>query len=266
VRGGSGVLFLDMASAVLGSVEEECSPGVLWQPNDTFTAYASYGTSFNTSGELYNYDLPGSNAPPEKSRNIEIGAKMEMFDGRMSSRVAVFQTTKYNERNRDSPEGQPIVDFILSGARHATGLEVDLAGRITPGWELFLSYAWIPIANIDEAAFGITPGGERVGERPSLTPRHSGSLFTTYQLLENVRIGGGVNGRSSQTPIRNPPGIVAPGYLTYDLFAEYAWSRQVMLRLNANNVTNKLYADSLYTAHYVPGPPRTLYASMAVRF
>ena len=240
--------------------------GVLWQPTETFTAYASYGTSFNTSGELYNYDLPGSNAPPEKSRNIEIGAKADLFDGRLSSRVAVFQTTKYNERNRDSPEGQPIVDFILSGERHATGLELDLAGRITSGWEMFLSYAWIPNARIDEAAFGITPGGERVGDRPSLTPKHSGSLFTTYQLFETLRIGGGVNGRSSQTPIRNPPGIVAPGYLTYDLFAEYAWSRQIILKLNANNVTNKLYADSLYTAHYIPGAPRTIYATMTARF
>ena len=240
--------------------------GVLWQPSDTFTAYASYGTSFNTSGELYNYDLPGSNAPPEKSRNIEIGAKLEMFDGRMSSRVAVFQTTKYNERNRDSPEGQPIVDFILSGERHATGLELDLAGRITTGWEMFLSYAWIPDAKIDEAAYGITPGGERVGDRPSMTPKHSGSLFTTYQLFEKIRVGGGINGRSSQTPIRNPPGIVAPGYMTYDLFAEYAFSPQVILKLNANNVTNKLYADSLYTGHYIPGQPRTIYASMTARF
>ena len=117
---------------------------MLWQPTTRSSSYASYGTSFNTSGELYNYDLPGSNTPPEKSRNIEIGAKLELFDGRLSSRVAVFQTTKYNERNRDSPDGQPIVDFILSGERHATGLELDLAGRITTGWEMFLSYAWIP--------------------------------------------------------------------------------------------------------------------------
>ena len=84
--------------------------------------------------------------------------------------------------------------------------------------------------------------------------------------IQRVVVGAGVNGRSSQTPIRNPPGIVAPGYLTYDLFAEYAFSRQITLKLNANNVTNKLYADSLYTGHYVPGQPRTLYASMTARF
>ena len=61
--------------------------GVLWQPTETSSYYASYGTSFNTSGELYNYDAQGSNTPPEKSRNIEIGAKLDLFDGRVSARA-----------------------------------------------------------------------------------------------------------------------------------------------------------------------------------
>ena len=119
--------------------------------------YASYGTSFNTSGELYNYDAQGSNTPPEKSRNIELGAKLDLFEGRVSARAALFHSTKYNERNRDSPDGQPLEDYVLSGERHAAGLELDLAGRITPAWEMFLSYAWIPSAKIDEAAPGGTP-------------------------------------------------------------------------------------------------------------
>ena len=46
---------------------------------------------------------------------------------------------------------------MLSGKRHATGFEIDLAGRITPAWEVFVSYAWIPIAEIDEAGAGGTP-------------------------------------------------------------------------------------------------------------
>jgi catecholate siderophore receptor len=240
--------------------------GVLYQPTDHHSFYVSYGTSFNTSGELYNYDAPGSNAPPEKSRNVELGAKFDLFEGRLSARAALFRSTKYNERNRDSPEGQPLVDFILSGERHASGVELDLAGRITPAWEVFGSYAWIPSAKVDKAAFGVAPSGEREGDRPSLTPRHSGSLFTTYQLTSAVRIGGGLNARSSQTPNRNPPGIVAPSFVTGDLLLEYAVNRQVALKLNLINVTNKLYADSLYSGHYIPGQPRTLYATLSARF
>ena len=108
--------------------------------------------------------------------------------------------------------------------------------------------------------------GELEGQRPSLTPRHSGTLFTTYQLTPELRIGGGLNARSGQTPNRNPPGIVAPSFVTGDLMAEYAFSKEIAFKVNVINVTNKLYADSLYTGHYIPGQPRTFYGTMTARF
>lgn len=240
--------------------------GVLFQPNEQMSYYASYGTSFNTSGDLYNYDAPGSRADPEKSRNIEVGAKLDLFEGRLTTRISAFHSTKYNERNRDSPTGQPLTDYLLSGQRHSAGLEFDLAGRITPAWEVYGSYAWIPSAKIDKAAFGADLSGELEGARPSLTPRHSGTIWTTYQLNPQWRVGGGLNARSSQTPNRNPAGIVAPRWVTGDLIAEYTLSDAVAFKLNVNNVTNKLYADSLYTGHYIPGPGRVVYLTMTARY
>ena len=156
---------------------------------------------------------------------------------------------------------------MLSGERHAAGLEFDLAGRITPAWEVYGSYAWIPVAKIDVGnGDGSTQTGERVGDRPSLTPRHSGTIWTTYQVNPTLRIGGGLNARSSQQPNRNPVGIVAPRFITGDLLAEYTLNDSVGFKLNVNNVTNKLYADSLYTSHYVPGAGRMVYLSMTARF
>lgn len=240
--------------------------GVLWPPDERSTYYASYGTSFNTSGELYNYDAPGAKAPPEESRNIEVGARLDRFEGWLSARGALFHSTKYNERNRDSPTGQPIENYLLSGQRHATGVEVDLAGRITRVWEAFVSYARIPSARIDEAAPNGAITGEQVGDRPSLTPRRSGSIFTTYRLTPALRLGAGLNARSSQTPNRNPAGIVAPGFATVDVLAEYAVNPAVAFKLNVVNIADRLVADSLYTAHYIPGQARTAYLSMAARF
>ena len=124
----------------------------------------------------------------------------------------------------------------------------------------------IPSAKIDKAVPKVTLTGEQVGDRPSLTPRHSGTIFTTYQLTPAIRLGAGLNARSSQTPNRNPPGIVAPSFVTGDLLAEYTVSQQVAFKLNVLNVTDKLYADSLYTGHYIAGQPRTVYASMTLRF
>ena len=246
--------------------------GVLFQPSDTMSYHASYGTSFNTSGDAYQYDAPGSNTGPEASRNIEVGAKLDLLDGKLSARFAVYHATKFNERNRDSPTGQPLEQYLLSGKRHAAGVDIDIAGRITPQWEVFGSYAWIPVAKVDVGSIPGTDGnstsisGERQGDRPSLTPRHSGTIWNTYQVNEQFRMGAGINFRSAQTPNRNPAGIVAPTWTTGDLLLEYTPTPQLGFKLNVLNVTNKFYADSLYTGHYMQGAPRTINLTMTTRF
>jgi catecholate siderophore receptor len=241
--------------------------GVLYQPTPAMTTYFSYGTSFNTSGDTYAYDLPGSNTPPESSRNLELGAKLELFNNLLSTRFSIFNITKFHERNRDSPAGTPIEDYLLSGERHATGFDIDIAGRITPLWDIFVSYTWIPNAEIDVGnADGTTISGELVGQRPSLTPRNSGSVWTTYQVLPQLRLGAGMTGRSSQTPNRNPPGVVAPSFITGDLMAEYNFSDRIGFMLNVTNFTNRYYADSLYSGHYVVGAPRAISGTLTVRF
>ena len=239
--------------------------GVLFQPTDGVSYHFSYGTSFNTSGDTYQYDDQTKNTPPEGSVNLELGAKLDAFDGRLSTRLAIFRSTKNNERNRDPDSAA--TQALLSGKRHAAGVEIDIAGRITSAWEVFGSYAWTPVAKIDIGAPGSVAGvGEGAGTRSSLTPRHSGTFWSTHQVSPAFRFGAGLNARSSQTPNRNPAGINAPRFITGDLLAEYTLSDAIGFKLNVNNVTNKLYGDSLYTGHYVPGAPRTVQVTMSARF
>ncbi len=238
--------------------------GVLWQPDELLSFHLSYGTSFNTSGDAYQYDALGSNTPPEASRNLELGARIDSQSGNATLRLALFHATKLNERNRDEESVSP-TNYVLSGQRHAAGLEIDLAGRITPKWEVYLSYAWIPEAQVDKASsvLGTTLTGETVGQRPGLTPRHSGTVWTTYQVTPWLRVGGGLNGRSSDTPQQSA--IVAPSFVTADLMAEYS-AGPLSIKLNLTNVADKLYADMLYRGHYVAGKPRTVQLTTAMKF
>ena len=238
--------------------------GVLYQPDKRHSFHFSYGTSFNTSGDTYQYDNQTDKTPPESSQNLELGATLDSADDGATLRVAIFRSTKLHERNRDPDSAA--VQNLLSGRRHSAGVELDLSGRITPAWEVFGSYAWVPVARIDVGAPGSTPGvGEGAGTRSSLTPKHSGTIWSTCQLDRNWRVGGGVNLRSAQTPNRNPVGVRAPGFATLDLIAEYSLE-QVAFKFNVGNLTNRLYADSLYTAHYIPGAGRTLSFTVATRF
>jgi catecholate siderophore receptor len=105
-----------------------------------------------------------------------------------------------------------------------------------------------------------------MGQRSSLTPRNSGSVWTTYQLLPQLRVGGGITFRSSQTPNRNPPSIVAPSFVIGDLMVQYDFSDAIALMLDVTNVTNYYYAEGLYSGHYIPGAPRSVQATLTLRF
>ena len=96
--------------------------------------------------------------------------------------------------------------------------------------------------------------------------RHSGTIWSTYKLTPALRVGGGLNARSSQTPIRNP-GFSAPRFVTADLMAEFtALPERLVYKINVSNVTDKLYADQLYTGHYIPGPGRLIQATASFKF
>ncbi|HMN21245.1 MAG TPA: TonB-dependent siderophore receptor [Ottowia sp.] len=237
--------------------------GLLYQPDDVSSYYLSYGTSFNTSGDAYQFGVSvnantgrSAKTPPEKSRNIELGGKWDLLDKRVLAGVALFYSQKYNERNTDPDTAA--AQELLSGERHAAGMEFNLAGRVTPAWELFWNHTWIPAAKIDKSNVVMNPAGTGAqvqGDRPGLTPRHSGSVWTTYRVLPELRLGLGANYRSSQNP-EGQRSYRARGFVTFDAMAEYSFSELYSLRLNVTNLTNKLYADTLYRGFYQPGAPR----------
>ncbi|WP_244898413.1 TonB-dependent receptor [Rhodoferax saidenbachensis] len=260
--------------AKTGAYDQELSNwsqrlGVLYQPDELSSYHFSWGTSFNTSADTYSYAgntdkarQQAANTPPEQSRNIEIGAKLDSADKRYTTRLAIFQSTKFNERNTDPDSAA--TQLLLSGARHTTGLEIDASGKLTPQWEVYASYMWMPDAMIDEAA-STAGAGARKGERPGLTPIHSGTVWTTYQFTPELRLGTGVNFRSEQAPATNP-GFMVPGFATLDLMGEYKFSERYVLKVNVTNALDKLYADALYTNTYVPGSARNIQATMNIKF
>jgi catecholate siderophore receptor len=239
--------------------------GVLWQPDDHRSFHFSWGTSFNTSGDSYSYNAQSANTPPESSENLELGAKLDSQDKRFSYRFALFRSTKKNERNTDPDTAAS--RLLLSGKRHSAGFEFDIGGRITPKWEVYGSYMWMPIARVDVAASTATTVGNRVGDRPGLSPRHSGTVWTTYQVTPKWRAGAGVNFRSRQSPADvTAPAWEAPGYVTADLMAEYNIDDTFTVKGNVSNLANKYFADALYRGHYVPGPGRLVQVAFTARF
>ena len=232
--------------------------GAMFQPSERESYHFSAATSFNTSGDAYSLGAGNKDTPPEQSINLELGAKLDSADKNFSTRYALFQSTKLNERNTDPL--QPGVT-VLSGRRHAAGLEADITGRLSPRWDVFGSFMWMPVAKIDVGG----QGAEAAGARPSLTPRVSATLWNTYQINGQWRVGAGLNHRGAQTPNRNP-GWQAPAFTTADVMAEYRVDEKLTFKGNVSNLTNKLYADQLYSGHYVPGAGRLVQVTGSYKF
>ena len=246
--------------------------GLLYQPDEISTYYASTGTSYNTSGDTYQYALGSfasgsanaklASTPPEKSRNFELGGKWEVMDKKATLGMALFRTEKYNERNTD-PD-MAATQMLLSGKRHASGMELNLAGRLSPRWEIFYHHTWIPDARID--ASNITTGNaQRLGDRPALTPKHSASLWSSHRLGSQWRVAAGVNHRGQQSPEGNRS-VMAAAFTTFDAMVEYSLSQATTIKTNVSNLGNKFYADTLYRGFYGPGAPRTVQVSLKTVF
>lgn len=237
--------------------------GVLYQPSSTASFHFSYGTSFNTSADTYQFvSQQTANTPPEKSRNIEVGAKLDWLDGALSTRMALFRSEKYNERNTDQDTANNA--FLLSGRRHSQGMEVDIVGRLTQRLEIYISYSLIPTAVID--AVGSTGNPSQIGPRVGLTPRHSGSIWLSYQANAEWRIAGGINGASRNYPLTVQGANSAPGYAVADAMIEYKINPDLFAQLNVTNIRNRLYGDQLYPAFAITGAPRTVLFTLAKRF
>jgi len=250
--------------------------GALFQPSETSSYYVSFGQSYNTSADTYQFALGnfasgGTNAklgntPPEKSRNFEIGAKWDLFQDRATLNAALFRSEKYNERNTDPDSAAQ--QALLSGKRHATGVELSAAGRITPDWEVFYNHTWIPSAKIDKSNVALAANGTGAqvqGDRPALTPKHSLSAWSTYRVAPKWRVGLGMTYRGEQNP-EGQRTVLASAFTVWDGMVEYTVDEKTTVKLNVSNLTDKLYVDALYRGFYTPGAPRKVMLSVKTVF
>ena len=257
-RSGQGLASLSRSDTLLSK-----RLGLMYQPTSEVSYYAAYGTSFNTSGDLYQYDPQSANTPAESSRNMEVGAKWELYEGDLSLRTALARTDKYNERNTDIDTATN--SYLLSGKRHTDALEFEVAGRINPQWDIFAGLGFLR-AVIDQAGSNVA-GQAEVGQNPGLSPSRQATLFTTYRINPTWRIGGGMTAVSQNKPANSVASLNrAPGYVKADALVEYRINQTNAIKLNIDNLFDKVYYNTLYRGFAVPGLARSVHVTLTSKF
>lgn len=207
----------------------------------TNSGYGGLMCTTTTAGELICSDKP------EKSRNIELGTKWNLFGDTLLLTGALFQTTK-----DDVMEGANYETFgtFNTGKSRVRGVEVGLAGKITSALTGQIG-ATIMDSEVLESA---TDANE--GKTLSNFAEKSVSAQLKYEFFEDFYVGaaakyeskryGGQPDTAATYEANGDYSQPVPAYTVFDLFAAYRFNKNLDTRLNIGNVTDKDYYTAVY--------------------
>jgi len=230
--------------------------GLVFKPIQTLSLYASYGTSANPPGA--NSGLGGGtdqitatnqDLAPERSRNIEVGAKWDVLHERLSLTTALFQTDKTNARVSDGLGGT-----INAGSQRVRGFEFGFAGNLTNQWAVFGGYSYLDA--ITTNAGPTTP--QNSGLPMVMVPKHNFTLWTSYDVMPKLTLGAGATVSSlTYASVSSTTRKWIPGYARFDASATWRVTKKVDLQLNVNNLFDRKYYQSAYPIYATWAPGRS---------
>lgn len=237
--------------------------GLVYTLSPAVNIYATYGQGFQPQNATQIQDPTRYGGPfaPLTSRAIEVGAKADWFDQRLSATTALYRITQNNILVSANDANNP--DLLRQrGQEMGRGIELDMQGKMTPAFSLS--------GNISFSKTTITQDSDptRVGREKENAPNIQGGLWGRYNFLNGalmgVGIGGGVNFVGQRNTFDDP--LKLPSYHVYDTALYYAVNK-VQMAIKVNNVFNKTYWSGGYSyVRLFPGTPRHYYTSVAYTF
>ncbi len=193
--------------------------GLVYRINYDTSVYASLARSWQLPyagiyinpklAEFYHTDLK------------EVGAKAYLLDNALMLNAALFQIDQ--EQPQTNVDGD-VIDKIE--VRHQ-GIELEARGQITKQWDISVGYSYLDAED------------KATGKKPNDVSDHLFSLWSTYQLDDNWRLGGGVKYVGDRYA-GNDEAVALGDYTTVDLMAAYTTGRH-KIQANAYNILDEKY-------------------------
>jgi catecholate siderophore receptor len=243
--------------------------GLVYKPTSIGSIYAAYATSANPFGSELDATgtdyggVPANTAillGPERNKAAELGTKWELADRHLLVSAALFQTTKDNARETNA------AGVLTSNAAYRIqGIDIEAEGKITDRWSIFgglvLMQSKVTQSNI----------ASNLGLQLANVAHQSFSMLTKYKFDGDWEVGGQAVYRSKVyggTFAANT-GNELPSYWRFDAFVEKKIDKNWTMKFYAQNLTNKLYYDTLYRSA-VPfvavAPGRAFYIITTAKF
>ena len=193
--------------------------GLVYRLNNDMSVYASLARSWQLpySGIYINPKLAEFFHTDLK----EVGAKAYLLDNALMLNAAVFQI------DQEQPETNIDGDVVNKIEARHQGIELEARGQFTEQWDISVGYSYLDAEN------------KETGKKPNDVSDHLFSLWSTYQLDDNWRLGGGVKYVGDRYA-GNDEAVALGDYTTVDLMAAYTTGRH-KVQANAYNVLNEKY-------------------------
>jgi len=250
--------------------------GAVFKPAPNISLYGGYANARTPSSATVRLGcgVPASTGAadpcavaPEKARSYEVGAKADLFGRKLQLTAALFRNERSNFRVPSNDPSQPAGLQVLDGRSRVDGIALGASGNITPDWAVFANYTYLDskvVQSVSDACLAnpsvaclntyTSPGPNPVtttiadpqaGDDLVQTPKHSGSLFTTYTLPFGLQVGYGLTYQGSfalhQSTLLNQHQYRSDDYLIHRAFLSYAFAGGLTAQLNIQNLTNEHY-------------------------
>jgi len=228
--------------------------GAQYRLDPRLALHANWGENFVLNSGT---GRDGGGFAPETGRGYELGASARLAGVDLSA--SWFAIEKRNILTNDPVD--PNFNAPV-GRLKSHGIEFDGSARLGRNWQLVANYAWTHARTLDRSF---------ATDRVLDVPTHAGTVFLLGRFLDADGRGPSVSGGLAYVGDRagavDSSGLVLPSYLKAKAAAEYAFSRRVRVRLEADNLFDAHYAMSSYSSLWVyPGAPRTVRASVRVGY
>lgn len=227
-----GVDLFPAIDRPFGRKDDKVSPrvGLIVKPQENVSLYGSYSQSFlpRSGDQFLALSVTQENLAPEKFTNYELGAKWDVRPD-LNVTLALFQLDR---SNATTPDPSNPLASINVGKTRTKGVELSVAGRITPQWQVHGGYSY------QDAALA---GNDFV--RLGQVPKHQASLWNRYDFTNRFAAGVGIIHQSSQfAAIRtNATTTKLPSFTRVDAALFYDLSEAVQLQVNVENLFDTAY-------------------------
>jgi iron complex outermembrane receptor protein len=242
--------------------------GLTYTASPHINVYGTYLRGYqpqgNTSTLVVLPPPAGTNFKPLESDLKEVGAKTTWLNDMLQVNLALFEI---NQRNllMNANDAVDVNKLVERGAQRSRGVELEASGYINAAWQFSAGYSFV------DAVITADNNADLVGQRVQNTPQHSASLWTRYdlhnELLKGLGVGAGIQYSGNKLPwyIRD---FMIPAYTILDAAIYYTPPKsKVQLAVNINNLLNKTYW--LGAQNYLrlfPGTPRNIMFNVTYRF